>query len=132
MKKYKVTLSFEEREELMRIIQKGSYRSQKVLNALVLNLCDEGEYQDQRTLDIVGVLKISMRKIDRVKRRFVEEGIEVALHGRKGERVYRKKADGDFEAHLLALSCSEPPEGFSKWSLRLLADRVVELSTGFS
>ena len=88
MKKYKVTLSFEEREELMRIIQKGSYRSQKVLNALVLLNCDEGEYQDQRTLnkDIVGVLKISMRKIDRVKRRFVEEGIEVALHGRKGER----------------------------------------------
>ena len=130
MKKYKVTLSFEEREELMRIIQKGSYRSQKVLNALVLLNCDEGEYQDQRTLnkDIVGVLKISMRKIDRVKRRFVEEGIEVALHGRKGERVYRKKADGDFEAHLLALSCSEPPEGFSKWSLRLLADRVVELN----
>ena len=96
---------------------------------MLLN-CDEGEYQDQRTLnkDIVGVLKISMRKIDRVKRRFVEEGIEVALHGRKGERVYRKKADGDFEAHLLALSCSEPPEGFSKWSLRLLADRVVELN----
>ena len=73
---------------------------------MVLLNCDEGEYQDQRTLnkDIVGVLKISMRKIDRVKRRFVEEGIEVALHGRKGERVYRKKADGDFEAHLLALS----------------------------
>lgn len=130
MKKYKVTLSFEEREELMSIIQKGSYKSQKVLNALVLLNCDEGEYQDQRTLnkDIVGVLKISMRKIDRVKRRFVEEGIEVALHGRRGERVYRKKADGDFEAHLLALSCSEPPEGFSRWSLRLLADRVVELN----
>jgi hypothetical protein len=69
-----------------------------------------------------------MRKIDRVKRRFVEEGIEVALHGRRGERVYRKKADGDFEAHLLALSCSEPPEGFARWSLRLLADRVVELN----
>ena len=51
MKKYKVTLSFEEREELMRIIQKGSYRSQKVLNALVLLNCDEGEYQDQRTLN---------------------------------------------------------------------------------
>jgi len=130
MKKYKVTLRYEEREKLMSIIQKGSNKSQKVLNALVLLNCDEGEFQDQRTLnkDIVGVLKISMRKIDRVKKRFVEEGFEVALHGRKGERVYRKKADGDFEAHLLALSCSEPPEGFSRWSLRLLADRVVELN----
>ena len=55
-----------------------------------------------------------MRKIDRVKRRFVEEGFEVALNGRKGERVYKRKADGDSEAHLVALSCSEPPEGYSR------------------
>ena len=68
-----------------------------------------------------------MRKIDRVKKRFVEEGLEVALNGRKGSRIYAKKADGDFEAHLIALSCSEPPEGFARWSLRLLADKVVEL-----
>jgi len=69
-----------------------------------------------------------MRKIDRVKKRFVEDGIDIALNGRKGERVYAKKADGDFEAHLIALSCSEPPEGFARWSLRLLADQVVELN----
>ena len=68
-----------------------------------------------------------MRKIDRVKKRFVVDGIDVVLNGRKGSRVYKKKADGDFEAHLVALSCSEPPEGFSRWSLRLLADKVVEL-----
>jgi len=73
------------------------------------------------------VLNISMKKIDRVKKRFVEEGIDVALNGRKGSRVYAKKADGDFEAHLVALSCSDPPEGFARWSLRLLADKVVEL-----
>jgi len=76
---------------------------------------------------IICVLNISMRKIDRVKKRFVEEGIEVALNGRKGSRIYAKKADGDFEAHLVAVSCSEPPEGFARWSLRLLADKVVEL-----
>ena len=52
----------------------------------------------------------------------------MALSGHKGERVYKKKADGDFEAHLVALSCSEPPEGFCRWSLRLLADKVVELN----
>ncbi len=49
------------------------------------------------------------------------------LKGKKGSRVYAKKADGDFEAHLVALSCSDPPQGFARWSLRLLADRVVEL-----
>ena len=69
-----------------------------------------------------------MKKIDRVKKRFVEEGFDIALNGRKGERVYARKADGDFEAHLVALSCSEPPEGFARWSLRLLADRVIELN----
>jgi len=62
-----------------------------------------------------------------IQKRFIEEGLEVALNGRKGERVYKKKADGDFEAHLVALSCSQPPEGFSRWSLRLLADQVVAL-----
>jgi len=62
-----------------------------------------------------------------VKKRFVEDGLEVTLNGKKGNRIYTKKADGDFEAHLVALSCSEPPEGFARWSLRLLADKVVEL-----
>ncbi len=68
-----------------------------------------------------------MIKIDRVKKRFVMEGIEVALNKKKGNRTYVKKGNGDFEAHLVALSCSEPPEGFARWSLRLLADKVVEL-----
>ena len=71
------------------------------------------------------VLGISMRKIDRVKKRFVEEGMDVALNGRKGSRVYARKVDGDFEARLVALSCSEPPEGYARWSLRLLVDKAV-------
>lgn len=57
----------------------------------------------------------------------MEEGLDVALKGRKNTRIYDKKADGDFEAHLVALCCSEPPEGFAKWSLRLLAEKAVEL-----
>ncbi len=129
MKKYKVTLQKEERDKLQAVVQKGSHKSQKVLNALVLLNCDEGEFQERRMKneEMAPVLRISMRKIDRVKRRFVEEGFETALVGRKQERVYERKADGDFEAHLVALSCSEPPEGFSRWSLRLLADKAVEL-----
>jgi len=130
MKKYKVSLEREERDSLQAITSKGSHKSQKVLNALILLNCDEGESQECRTKneEIATVLKVSMRKIDRVKKRFVEDGLDVSLNGRKGERVYRKKADGDFEAHLVALSCSEPPKGFASWSLRLLADQVVELN----
>jgi hypothetical protein len=129
MKKYKVTLTGDERSLLDRITSKGSHKSQKVLNALILLGCDEGSCQDSRSTneEISQILRVSMRKIDRVKKRFLEEGLDVALSGRKGTRVYEKIIDGDFEARLIALSCGAPPEGFSRWSLRLLADRVVEL-----
>ena len=129
MKKYTVTLMKDERELLNTFISKGRCRSQKIINSLILLACDEGEFQIKRSIneEISRVLNISMRKIDRVKKRFVEDGLDVALNGRKGSRIYVKKADGDFEAHLVALSCSTPPEGFARWSLRLLADKVVEL-----
>ena len=129
MKKYIVKLTKEEREELTEITQNGKHRSQKVLNALILLNCDEGSYQMNKTrnIDIANVLQVSMRKIDRVKKCLVERGMEEVLEGTRGQREYEKKADGDFEAHLIALSCSEPPEGFARWSLRLLADKVVEL-----
>ncbi len=129
MKKYIVTLTKEERETLSGIASKGSHKSQKVLNALILLNCDEGRHQSGKSTNeaICGVLKTSMKKIDRVKKRFVEEGLEIALEGHKGERVYNKKVDGELEAHLIALSCSEPPKGFARWSLRMLADKVVEL-----
>lgn len=129
MKKYIVTLKKDERELLRALISKGSCRSQKVVNSLLLLACDEGEFQTKRSInaEISRVLNISMRKIDRIKKRFVEDGLDVALSGRKGSRVYTRKADGDFEAHLVALSCSAPPAGFARWSLRLLSDKVVEL-----
>ena len=129
MNKYLVTLTEEERIELKSISSKGKHRSQKVLNALILLGCDEGSFQQKRSInqDIATVLNVSMKKIDRLKKRFVEKGLEIALNGTKGQRAYEKKADGEFEAHLVALSCSEPPEGHVRWSLRLLADTVVEL-----
>jgi len=129
MKKYIVTLTKDERETLRALTSKGKHKSQKILNALILLGCDEGKYQIKRSTneEIAHILNISMRKIDRVKERFVSESIEVALNGRKRNRIYDKKADGDFEAHLVAVSCGEPPEGFARWSLRLLADKVVEL-----
>lgn len=127
--KYRFSLSQDERDELEAIVAKGKHKSQKVLNALILLNYDE-DAPNPRTLgekDIAKVLQVSAMKIHRTKQRFVEEGLDIALNGRKGSRVYKRKADGDFEAHLLALSCSDPPEGQAQWSLRLLADQVVEL-----
>lgn len=131
MKKYIVTLGQKERANLREITSRGKHQSQKVINALILLGCDEGKFQEKRSLneELSRVLKIGMRKIDRIKKRFVEEGIDIALNGkREGSRIYPKKADGDFEAHLVALSCGDPPEGFARWSLRLLADKVIELN----
>lgn len=68
-----------------------------------------------------------MRTIDRVKKKFIEGGFEGVLDRRPSSRVYETKSDGDVEAKLVALCCSEPPKGFAKWSLRLLADKMVEL-----
>lgn len=128
MARYKVTLSEKEREELLSITKGGVHTSRKVIHALVLLNCDEGEFSDKvRNEDIVKVLKIGDRTIDRLKRKFVEEGYEAALENRPTTRVYDRKADGDAEAHLVALSCSKAPEGFARWSLRLLADKMVEL-----
>ena len=130
MKRYVVTLTKEEREVLGNLVSKGKHSSQKILNALILLDSDTGDYQVSRSTneEIARVLNISMRKIDRVKKRFVEEGFDMALDKRKADRVYEKKTDGDFEAHLIALSCGDPPEGFARWSLRLLADKMVELN----
>ena len=129
MKKYTITLTQDERKYLKGIKFKGKHKSQKVINALILLGCDTGEFQEKRSTneEISRMLKIGMRKIDRVKKRFIEEGMDITLNGKKGSRIYAKKADGDFEAHLVTLSCSDPPKGFSRWSLRLLADKVVEL-----
>ena len=131
MKRYVVTLQQEERKQLSAITRKGTYSSQKVINALILLNCDEGEFNDRRSTGetIASVLQVSQRKVDRVKRRFVEEGLEIALGGRQGRReIYERKADDDFEAHLIALSYSDPPPGHSQWSLRLLADWAVQLN----
>ncbi len=129
VERYKVTLQADERAALEAIARKGSHRSRKVIHALILLNCDEGACNRRRVRgeDVAEVLKVSMRTLDRVKKRFVEEGLETVLSGRPRRRRYRRKADGELEARLVALSCSEPPKGYSQWSLRLLADRAVEL-----
>jgi len=127
--RYKVSLDAKERGLLLDLVTHGRHRSQKVLNALILLNCDQGQFQEQRLTNqqIAEVLPVSMKKIDRVKKRFVEQGLEAALDKRPAERTRLRKTDGDFEAHLIALSCSQPPAGRARWSLRLLADKLVEL-----
>ena len=101
---------------LEEIATRGRHSSQKMLNALIPLRWDEGPDQKRKLTNraITDVLPVSVKKIDRVKRRFVEEGLEAALDKRKEERSHARKADGDFEAHLVALGCRPPPAGHAR------------------
>jgi transposase len=128
MIRYTIKLTKSEVDELLAIINKGSHTSQTFRTAYILLNCDEGKYAEKVTNEQISkVLKIGMRTIDRVKKKFIEEGFEAVLERRPTCRVYETKSDGDVEAKLVTLCCSEPPKGFAKWSLRLLADKMVEL-----
>ena len=129
MEHYKVTLSDQERAELQGITSKGTHAASKVINALILLNCDQGggRVERRRTCDIAQMLCVSERKVDRVKRKFVLEGLELTLNRQPSQCEYDLKIDGRLEAQLLAMSCSKPPQGQARWSLRLLAERMVEL-----
>ena len=127
---YKVTLTEDERTSLISMTKNGKHSSRKLVHALILLNCDCGEFTDlpRRTnSEIAKFLKVGESMVERIKKRFVETGLESALEDKPAEREYLRKSDGDLEARIIALSCSEAPEGFSRWSLRMLADKVVEL-----
>ena len=127
---YRVTLTKEERDELNALASSGKRAAATVLNALILLNCDAGEHQDKRQTNrqICDVLRVNMRKVDRVKKRFVEDGLEAALHKRNTQaRPQARKIDGEAEARLVTLACSKAPGGRARWTLRLLADKLVEL-----
>lgn len=128
MIRYIIKLSHEEVQGLRSIISKGSHTTQAFRTAYILLNCDQGDYSDKVSNEQISkVLKVGMRTIDRVKKKFIEEGFEAVLERRASPRVYDIKVDGEVEAKLVQLCCSEPPSGFGKWSLRLLADKMVEL-----
>ena len=129
MNTYKVTLTQDERAQLTEMTRTGTHAARKIIHTLILLNVDRGSYNTEKQIneDICKVLKIGMRTIDRVKKRFVEEGLDAALKMAPTSRVYDKLVDGDMEAHLIALACGEPPKGYARWSLRLLADKLVEL-----
>lgn len=129
MAKYRIKLTQDEVGELTSIVKKGSHSSQTYRAAYVLLNCDEGEYSLGKSTHekISEILKIGMRTIDRIKQKCVEGGLERALARAESTRIYDRKIDGDVEAKLVALCCSSPPEGRAKWTVRLLADKMVEL-----
>lgn len=114
--------------ELSAIISKGSHSTRTLRNAYILLNCDEGKHASKATDEqLARVLCISERTIERVKKRFCEEGWQALVQRKPARRIYERKVDGEVEAHLVQLCCSEPPEGRTRWTLRLLADKMVEL-----
>lgn len=126
--KYRVTLTREERDELQTLLNRGRVLARRLMRARVLLHADEGEHGPAWTdAAIAEAVRCGVRTVERTRRRFVEEGVAAALDPRPTSRVYERKLDGKAEAHLLALTCGEPPAGRGRWSLRLLADRVVAM-----
>lgn len=128
MKLYKVTLTEEEVEELKIIASKGKKNARVIKNALILLNVDQSKLgKAKKDEDVADFLEVTTRTIENVRKRFVLDGLEAALYGKPREREYETKIDGDKEAHLIALSCGDPPKGYARWSLRLLADKMIEL-----
>ena len=123
-KKYIVDLTDQERNRLRELVRCGKHSARRIRYGHVLLKAHAG-WTDQK---ISEALDIGIRTVQRIRQRFVEQGIEVALGARSRKpKPYRRKLDGRQEAQLIALACSEAPEGRTRWTLRMLADRMVEL-----
>jgi transposase len=127
-KKYIVTLTQAERQQLSDLIAVGKGAARRLAHARILLKTDQGP-DGPGLLDdaIAQAVEVSSPTIGRVRKLFVEEGLEAALNRRLPRRVYVRKLDGEQEARLIAEACSAPPAGNVRWTLRLLADRLVEL-----
>src|SRR4051812_35181727 len=122
VRKYVVTLETEQREKLL-ALSSGIAKAPTITHARILLKTDEG-WQDQ---EICKALNVSIPTVERIRKQFVFEGFEASLKARRSKRMYSRKLDGEQEARLVALVCRSPPEGYAWWSLRLLADRVVQM-----
>jgi len=127
-KRYKVTLEPDERGELEKLISRGKGAARRLAHARILLHADQGEGKPGKIdAEIAEAVGVSVTTIERVRQRFVEEGLEVALSRRPPRRLYLRKLDGEAEARLIALACSPPPEGQARSTLRVLAERMVVL-----
>ena len=128
-KKYRVTLTTDERQELDRLISRGKGDARQLAHARILLQADETRSRPARDdVSIASALDVSVRTVERVRQRFVEEGFELALKPRPTKRVYQRLLDGRQDARLIKLACSTPPDGKGRWTLRLLADQMVALN----
>ena len=128
MKKYIVELTSEERKQLQQLVKKGKVPGYKIRHAQMLLKADQGNKgPGWPDVQVAEVFAAHVTTVERLRKRFVEQGLEAALERNKRNN-YARKLDGNGEAHLIAIACSDPPTGRSEWSLRLLADRLVELS----
>lgn len=131
-KRYRVTLTVEERDELDRMISHGKADARKLTHARVLLQADASETEPGWSdAAIPETLRVSVRTIERVRQRFVEDGLEAALLPKPSSRMYARKLDGMQEARLIALACSDSPAGKKRWTLRLLAEQMVALEVVF-
>lgn len=129
-KKYHVTLTPEEREQLTDLVSKGKGAARTLMHARILLKTDEAEGGPAWTdAAICTALDVGLCTVMRVRERFVEEGFAAALRPRRSAYVQPRKLDGHLEAQLVTLACSQAPEGRSRWTLRLLADRLVQLGS---
>ncbi|OGO37221.1 MAG: transposase [Chloroflexi bacterium RBG_16_57_8] len=128
--RYRVTLTVEERQELEAMTKAAKTNARRFLCARVLLLCDAGqEGPSWNVADVAEAMGVTPRTIEHLKKRFVEEGLTAALERRQLEKPPRDVTfDGAFEARLIALACSEAPEGRRRWTMRLLAEKAAELS----
>jgi transposase len=127
-KKYRVTLTSDERQNLEALTKKGKTAARTISRARILLQADASEQGPAWTDEqIHQALDVGLATIYRTRQAFVEDGLGLALRPRKSSREYQRKLDSDQEAHLIALACGKPPPGFAHWSLRLLARRFVDL-----
>lgn len=126
-KRYKVTFTDEERQALLALISKGKAAAHKLTRARVLLQADQSPpgpgWSDEQ---IHQALHVSRMTVERTRQAFVEHGIDAALNRKKRSTPGNQKFDGEKEAHLIALACSTPPKGQKRWTLQLLADKMVE------
>jgi len=127
-KRYRVRLLEEEREQLQSMVSAGKAAARKLVRARILLLADQADGGSAKLdPEIADALGCGRATISRTRQQFVEEGIEAALNPKPTTRLYQRRLDGKAEAHLVALACGTPPEGRARWTLRLLADRIVGL-----
>jgi transposase len=128
-KRYRVKLAPEERAYLEHLLAGGKAAARSLTHARILLKVDEGVEGPGWTDDAIAeALEVNRSTIERVRQRCVEAGVEVALRPRPSRQLHPRKLDGAQEAHLVALACSPAPNGRDRWSLRLLADKLVELA----